>query len=150
MRFLGLFTFFLLAVAPHLGFAQAERKVPVAVSHEGKDQVGQSVARVLEETISASQRFLPVAENTPRPRIIINLESTEALAIRQLQGQISAIAISIIYYRTGMPGVGIFLGQAVNSCSPEIISACVKNIIPHLERATDFLKRHDPDLWNTL
>jgi hypothetical protein len=142
---LRLLTFFLMLLAPHVGFAQVPKKVPVAVSHEGADQVGRSVANGLEDAIRRSQRFSFVATNATMPRIIILLESVEALAVPQLQGKGSALAISIVYYRRGIPGAGVFLGLAVNSCGPEIIESCAKSIIPHLERAADFLKQHDPD-----
>jgi len=150
MRLPGLFILLVMLNAPHVGFAQPSKKVPIAVSHEGKDQVGQSVAHGLEEAIRSSQRFFLVAQNDPSPRITIFLESIQALAIPELRGQVSAIGISIVYYRSGLPGVGVFLGQAVNDCAPQIIQTCVKNILVYLERAADFLQQHDPDLWNTL
>ena len=149
MQVLGLLAVFWLFLAPHICFAKAARKVPVAVSHQGEDQVGRSVARAVAEAVRTSQRFTLVVTNAPRPKMIINLQSAEALAA-PLHGQVSAIAISILYYRKNIPGVGVLLRQAVNSCSPEIIESCAKSIFPYLEQATDFLKRHDPALWNTL
>ena len=134
-------------LAPHIGFTQVSKTMPVAVSHRGVDEVGRSVAHRLEEAIRTSKRFSLIAQNTPRPRIIITLDS---VVVPQLQGQVSAIGISFIYYRRGLPGVGVFLGTAVNSCSLKIIESCAQSIIPKLEEAADFLKRHDPDLWNTL
>jgi hypothetical protein len=149
MQVLGLLAVFWLFLGPRVCFAKAARKVPVAVSHQGEDQVGRSVARAVAEAVRTSQRFTLVVTNAPRPKMIINLQSAEALAA-PLHGQVSAIAISIIYYRKNIPGVGVLLRQAVNSCSPEIIESCAKSIFPYLEQATDFLKRHDPALWNTL
>ena len=119
------------------------------MSHNGEDQVGRSVAHALEETTRTSQRFSLVAVNAEIPRIIILVESVEALT-PPLKGRVSAIAYSIIYCRTGMPGVGVFLGISVNGCGPEIIESCARNVLPHLERAVEFLRKHDPDLWKTL
>ena len=150
MQLLGLAITLLAILVPHVCLGQPATKVPVAVSHEGNDQMGQSVARGLEEAIRSSQRVFLVPQNDPSPRIIVFLESTQALAFPELRGQVSAIGISIVYYRSGLPGIGVFLGQAVNSCDPQIIQKCVKNILPHLERAADFLQQHDPDLWKTL
>lgn len=139
--------FFLLV--PEVLFPQAVKKIPVAVSHEGDDQVGQSVAQALEKLLRNSPDFLLVAANTATPRIIILDQSVDALR-PPLQGRASAIAYSIVYYRRGVPGVGVFLGMAVNSCSPEIIETCAKNVFPHLEQAVEFLKKHDRELWKTL
>ena len=148
-QLLGLATVLLMLFTPSASFAQATKKVPVSVSHEGTDEVGRSVAHGLEEAIRNSQRFSLVAENAPRPRIIVLLESTEALKFPQL-GRVSAIGISIMYYRKGVPGVGVLLGVAVNSCGPNIIKSCANSIITDLNGAVDFLRRHDPDLWETL
>jgi len=126
-------------------FAQIAKKTPVATSHEGNDQVGRSVVHALEEAIRRSQRFSLVASNAKTPKIIILTQSVDVLA-----APASAIAYSIIYYRTNIPGAGVFLGLAVNSCSPETIETCAKGILPYLDGAVDFLRRHDPDLWKTL
>jgi hypothetical protein len=42
-------------IAPSLCLAQAAKKIPVAVSHSGDDQVGQAFA--LKEAIRESQSF---------------------------------------------------------------------------------------------
>ena len=141
--------FVLFLLIPGLCFAQVAKKIPVSVSHEGDDQIGRSVNHALEELIRTSQRFSLVAENAKTPRIIILMQSVDTLVAPQ-QGRVSATAYSIIYYRTKIPGAGVLLGIAVNSCSPGIIESCAKGIIPHLEGAVDFLRSHDPDLWETL
>src|SRR5690349_9488617 len=108
MHRLQLLSVLCVLLAPQqIGFAQQIKKIPVAVSHKGTDEVGRSVADALEGAIAASQRFLLIKSNTPRPRIIVNLDSVEALGAPQLQGLVSAIGISIIYYRTGIAGVGV-------------------------------------------
>jgi hypothetical protein len=129
--------------------AQAAKKIPVAVNHSGDDQVGRSVAFALKEAIRASQGFVLIETDTKTPRIMIVAESVEAL-VAPLKGGVSAIAYSIIYYRTKAPGVGIFLGSKVQSCGPDIIEFCAKQILPAIDQASDFLRRHDFDLWKTL
>jgi hypothetical protein len=87
--------------------AAQSKKIPVAVSHEGGDSVGQGVAFALKEAIRGSQGFLFVETNANTPKIVIVAESVEAL-IAPLKGRVSAIAYSLIYYRTKGPGAGIF------------------------------------------
>ena len=145
MKTLAVATFVFL-VAPAVCLAQ---KIPVAVDHEGEDAVGKAVALALKETIRNSARFALVERGVKSPRIIVISESTDALTDPQ-KGRVSAIAFSIIYYRTNGPGVGIFLGIAVQSCRPNIIEVCASRVLPYVERAVDFLQRHDPELWKTL
>ena len=140
--------FVLYLFLPSIAVAQS-KKIPVGVSHEGDDSVGQGVAFALKEAIRGSQGFVLVETNAKTPKIVIVAESVEALVV-PLKGRASAIAYSIIYYRTKGPGAGIFLGIKVQSCGPEIIESCAKQILPAVDQATDFLRRHDPDLWKTL
>ncbi len=125
------------------------KKIPVAVDHDGQDSIGRAVAFALKEAIRGSLGFVLVETNVKIPRIIIVAQSVDAL-VDSVKGRVSAIAFSIIYYRTNGPGVGIFLGITVQSCGPDIIEICVKQVLPHIDRAVDFLRRHDPDLWKTL
>jgi hypothetical protein len=140
--------FALCLLLPSIAIAQS-KKIPIAVSHEGDDSIGQAVAFALKEAIRGSQGFVLVETNAKIPKIMIVAESVEAL-VAPLNGRVSAIAYSIIYYRTKGPGAGIFLGIKVQSCGPEIIESCAKQILPAVDQATDFLRRHDPDLWKTL
>ncbi len=139
---------FLCLLLPAICVAQS-KKISVAVNHAGEDSIGQAVAFALKEAIRGSQGFVLVETNAKTPRIMIVSQSVEALVAPQ-KNRVSAIAYSIIYYRTKTPGVGIFLGINVQSCGPEIIEFCAKQILPAIDRAVDFLRSHDPDLWKTL
>ena len=148
MKLLPIGVFLSLLLLPAICVAQS-KKIPVAVDHEGEDLNGQAVTSALKKAIRGSQGFVLVETNATTPRIIVVSQSVGAL-VAPLKDRASAIAYSIIYYRTKGPGVGIFLGTAVQSCGPEIIEFCAKQILPHLDRAVDFLRNHDPDLWKTL
>ena len=139
---------FLCLLLPAICVAQS-KKIPVAVNHEGEDSIGQAVAFALKEALRGSQGFVFVETNAKTPRIMIVAQSVGAL-VTPLKDRVSAIAYSIIYYRPKAPGVGIFLGIKVQSCGPEIIEFCAKQILPSIDQAVDFLRRHDPDLWKTL
>ena len=143
---LALLIFFL---APSLCLAQAAKKIPVAVNHDGGDQVGQSVAVALKEAIRRSQSFFLVDNDLKQPRIVVQLVSVDS-SIGETSGLASAIAIVIVYDSLQTPGNGIFVTTVILSCGSNQVESCAKNTLPHIDRAVEYLRTQWPTLWETL
>lgn len=136
-------------LVPTACLAQEEKKIPIAVGHAGKDQVGQSVIFALKEAIRASQsfRFVDYEASARTPRMVVNLASIEA-AVSGTFG--TAMAAAIVYESLAMPGNGIFLLLFQQTCDRSMVEECAKNILPHIDRAVEKLRKSDPSLWKTL
>jgi hypothetical protein len=135
--------------------AQEEKKIPVAVQHTGKDQVGQSVAFEVKEAIRASQSFSLVDhEPVPRtPRIVVYLVSIDVQDTigPGRTGLMSAVAQSIVYFSAGMLLPGIFIEHSVSTCGSLRVEWCAKGmILPSIDQAVEILRKRSPSLWKTL
>src|SRR5258707_15808352 len=97
-------------------FPQNPKKIPVAVSHTGEDQIGQRVAFGLKEAIRRSQsfRYVDHDRNANTARIVVYLVSVESYA--GSRGVSSAISESFVYDDKSIAARGIFLDSAVNLC----------------------------------
>jgi hypothetical protein len=136
-------------VAPSICIAQAAKKIPVAVSHLGADQVGQSSAFALKEAIRGSKGFVLVDYDTfpQTPRIVVVLVSVED---SQTTGASSAIGVSIVYDGPKVPGSGILLTATVVTCGSNRVESCAKIILSRIDSAVEILRKSEPDLWKTL
>ena len=92
-------TFLVIVLALSLSFAQAAKKIPVAVVHSGDDSVGRNVAFAPKEAIRSSQSFNLVDDDPlPKtPRIVVNLVSLDITARENSKGLSSAIPETIVY-----------------------------------------------------
>ena len=136
-------------VAPSICIAQVAKKIPVAISHIGTDQVGQSYAFTLKEAIRGSKSFALVDYDTlpQTPRIVVVLVSVED---SQTTGASSAIGISIVYDGPKTPGSGILLTATVITCGSGRVESCAKVTLPRIDSAVEILRKSEPDLWKTL
>jgi hypothetical protein len=142
------FALLILLLAPSLCLAQAAKKTPVAVSHEGHDQVGQSFAFALKEAIRGSQSFLLVDhEAVPKTaRIVVYLISIEA---RAGDSGVSS-AITIVYDNPQTFGSGIYITSSIHVCGRDRTESCAKRTLPKIDQAVEDLRKDWPSLWKTL
>lgn len=142
---LALLLVFLLA--PGLCLAQSKR-VPVAVSHSGEDQVGRSFAFALKEAIRRSQSFILVDDDLTGPRIIVRVVSVDGSDNQK--GASSAIALAVVYDSVDTPGSGILLDLVVKDCGSNRVEACAKRTLPNIDEAVGTLRKSWPALWKLL
>jgi|Tabmets5t2r1_1033131.scaffolds.fasta_scaffold31869_1 hypothetical protein len=139
-----------LLIAQSPCFAQTAKKIPVAVSHTGHDEVGRAVALSLKEAIRGSQSFILVEHEPllpPAARIRVNLVSTDnSLG----EGLSSAIAIIFLYDSPVAPGNGIYITTSVMHCARDRVESCAKRTLPEIDQAVAYLRKSIPSLWKNL
>jgi hypothetical protein len=138
--------------APELCGAQS-KKIPVVVSHFGKDRVGESFAFALKEAIRASQSFYLDESDSNKPAMHVHL-TTMGIPWRDSSfdwsGNVSAISDAIAYDSLQVDGSGIFMSNGVHVCGRERIDFCAKSLLPRLDGNAQRLRKFWPHLWNNL
>jgi len=139
-------------LAPSLCLAQAAKKIPVAVTHDGDDQVGQSLAFALKEAIRGSQSFFLVDHDTlpESPRIVVRMVSLDLKLSSEQPGLDSAIAIVIVYDSLQTPGNGVYITSTIQLCGRKQVEFCAKRRLPDIDWAVESLRKTEPSLWKTL
>jgi len=132
-------------------FPQNPKKIPVAVSHSGDDQIGPQVAFALKEAIRRSQSFRYVDHdpNSSTARIVVHLVSIDSYA--SSRNVSSAIAETIVYDEKSIAAQGIFLRSGVINCGANKSEWCANSILPEIDQAVESL-RTEPwsHLWAKL
>jgi hypothetical protein len=142
-------TFVVFLLGPSVCFAQAAKKIPVAVSLNGHDQLGQSFAFALKEAIRGSQSFFLIDHDTlpKNPRMVIYLVSIDTFMEKGLW---SAIGVSFVYDSVETPGNGIFLSSALSHCPSNQVQSCARQVLPSIDSMVEYLRKTWPSLWKTL
>jgi len=137
--------------APFVALPQMTKKIPVAVSHDESDQVGQSVYFALKEAIRASQsfRFVDHEEAPTTPRLVVYLVSMDE-NLSGTKGTSSAIAITIVYDSEPIPVRGAYISSGIMTCGRGKIDWCVKNTLVSVDQAVEALRKSWPQLWKNL
>ena len=144
--------FLICLLVPSVCLSQAAKKIPVAVTHDGDDQVGQSIAFALKESIRGSQSFFLVDHDTltKMPRIVVRLISLDLSLPSEQPGHDSTIAIVIVYDSLETPGNGVYITSSVQVCGRTQVESCAKGRLPLIDRAVEYLRNSWPSLWKTL
>src|SRR5687768_13552605 len=107
---------FVFCLAPGICIAQS-KKIPVAVSHDGSDSVGQGVAFALKESLRGSQsfRFVNYEPAPTMPTIVVQMTSVD-ISLGSANNNASAIAVIILYDSSAVPAGGAYITSAVAAC----------------------------------
>ena len=125
--------------------AQSSPRAAVVVAHTGDDVVGQRVAFELREGIRASQAMRLVTEAEANPRFTVHMVSQDESS--NAPGVSSNIAITFAYDANDLPHLGYFITTYVQSCGTNRTQQCARNLLSHIDRSLEKLRRELPQQY---
>jgi hypothetical protein len=129
--------------------AFAQTKIPVQITHTGKDTVGQTIVFHLREKIRGSNGMTLVGEEVlPRIRVIVvSLDDGDS---DRDQGKSSVVAATFLYDAADIPLRGAFLTSNVQSCGRSRVASCAESLQVIIDTQVDHLRQNEPDLHRRL
>jgi hypothetical protein len=124
-----------------------ERKIPVAVDHQGGDTVGKNIVVALKEAVRRSMS-MTITTDLRAPRIKVEMVSVDNDS--KNPGLASGIAVAYLYHSVDMPRDGAYITVSVHVCGNAKIEYCAQSILANIDSAIEWLRKRSPHLWRTL
>lgn len=123
------------------------QKIPVEVTHSGRDNIGRQFAFELRDALRGSNSFRLVEGESKEPRIVISVVS---LSVEDTDNRSSALSISKVVDAHTIPVNGIYITSGVRIVGANRVKTSAGALPAEIDEAVDFLRSKWPAVYKLL